>query len=232
MAKSRMLQSFYASKPWRTLRQTLIFIRGNKCEECGCIIGNPEDIIGHHTIELNDKNVLDHSISLNPELIKLVCSDCHNKQPGHFLDGKTKQVERGVYLIYGPPLAGKSSYVLEYMTPGDIVVDMDSLYEAISYQTRYDKPDSLLPNVMGVQRLLLDFIKTRHGSWRSAWIVGGYADKYKREMVIKDTGAIPVLIEATKEECLARLEGVRDNRHSSKRDWITYIEKWFEKYQP
>ena len=230
MAKSRILQSFYASKPWIQLRQTLIFLRGNKCEECGCVIVNPVDIIGHHEIELNDRNVLDHSISLNPELIKLLCKECHNKQPGHFLN-KGTVLERGVYLVYGPPLSGKSSFVLEHMTPGDIVVDMDNLYEAISYLPRYNKPDGLIANVIDVQKLLFDHIKTRHGSWHSAWIIGGFADKYKRDMVIKDTGAKPILIESTKEQCLARLDGVRDERQKNKRNWSIYIETWFEKYQ-
>ena len=132
------------------------------------VIVNPVDIIGHHKVELNDKNVYDHSISLNPELIELICFDCHNVEHDRFQGGRVQPKPRGVYLIYGPPLSGKSSYVRENMTPGDLVIDMDSLFEAISYQQTYIKPDSLLPNVMAVQRLLIDQIKTRHGSWRSA----------------------------------------------------------------
>jgi hypothetical protein len=193
-------------------------------------VQDPKDIIGHHTIELDDTNVMDHTISLNPELIKLVCFDCHNKLPGHFSNARPKP--RGIYLVYGPPLAGKSSYVREHMSAGDLVVDMDSLYEAISHLPRYDKPDKLMPNVIEVHKLLLDHIKTRHGTWRSAWIIGGYADKHRREMVIKDTGAEPVLIEASKEACLMRLKHLSDGRHKQKTEWESYINKWFDTYRP
>lgn len=195
------------------------------------VIADPEDIIGHHTIELDDSNVLDHSISLNPELIELVCFDCHNKIEGHFLN-RSKPKPRGIYLIYGPPLSGKSSYVRDNMQPGDIVVDMDSLYEAISYQPRYNKPDKLLVNVLDIQRQLIDQIKTRHGTWRSAWIIGGYADKYKREMVIKETGAEAIHIEVSKEACMMRLDGLRDGRQKQKAEWASYINKWFDTYTP
>ncbi len=34
-----------------------------------------------------------------------------------------------VYIVYGPPMSGKTSYVIEHMEKGDIVVDMDSLYK-------------------------------------------------------------------------------------------------------
>ena len=226
------MNSFYASKPWRTLRQTLIMQRGNKCERCGKVIVNVIDIIGHHKVELNDTNVHDHNISLNPELIELICFECHNDEHDRFNGGRKEQKPKGVYLIYGPPLSGKSTYVKQNMTPGDLVVDMDNLFEAISYQQTYIKPDSLLPNIMAVQRLLIDQIKTRYGSWRSAWIVGGYADKYKREMIIKETGAIPVLLDISKDECLMRLEMLRDERMKHKREWETYINRWFDRYQP
>lgn len=231
MAQSKLLQSFYASKLWRNLRLSLIMERGSICAHCGKVIVNPEEIIGHHTIELDDTNVLDHSISLNPELIELVCFDCHNKIDGHFLN-QSKPKPRGIYLVYGPPLAGKERYVREHMSPGDIVVDMDSLFEAISYQPRYVKPDKLLSNVYDMQRLLIDHIKTRHGNWRSAWIIGGYADKYKRDLVTKETGAEPVFIECTREACLMRLDAIRDDRSKSKSEWRGYIDKWFETYQP
>lgn len=232
MASSRLLQSFYASKPWRELRLRLIMERGNKCQRCGKVIVNTIEIIGHHKVELDDKNVLDHMISLNPDLIELICFDCHNDDHDRFNGGVKTPKPKGVYLVYGPPLSGKSSYVVANMTPGDLVVDMDSLYEAISYQPKYIKPDKLLANVIDVQRLLLDHIKTRHGTWRSAWIVGGFADKYRREMTIKETGATPVFIETSKDECLMRLEMLRDERMKHKKEWEIYINRWFERYQP
>jgi hypothetical protein len=115
------------------------------------------------------------------------------------------------------------------MSRGDLVVDMDRLYAAVSLLPSYDKPDSLLANVRGVHNLLVDNIKTRYGKWDSAWVVGGYADKYKREKVANDLGAELIFCDVSKEECLRRLE-VNEERRYRKDEWKLFIEKWFEQY--
>lgn len=82
-SKRKMNQSelhwFYTGKAWRQLRKNLIASRGCKCERCGKLVLNDRDLIGHHTIELTTDNVNNPRISLNPELIKLWCFECHEK---------------------------------------------------------------------------------------------------------------------------------------------------------
>ena len=75
------------------------------------------------------------------------------------------------------------------MHRGDLVVDMDRLYEAVSMLHVYDKPNNLFGNVIGIHNLLIDNIKTRYGKWNDAWVIGGYADRYKREKLAEDLGA-------------------------------------------
>lgn len=225
MAKHAVLKSFYASEKWITLRLNLINERGNRCEHCKEIIPRSKDLIGHHKIELTPENVYDANISLNPELIEIVCFDCHNKEHKRF----GYQPERKVYLVYGPPMAGKTTFVKENINRGDLVVDMDQLYSAVSFLPFYDKPDNLFTNVIGIHNLLLDNIKTRLGKWTNAWIVGGYADKYKRERLANDLGAELIFCNVSKEECLRRLE-VDEDRRYRKDEWQEYIEKWFQSY--
>ena len=60
--------SFYTSREWRKLLQTIKMERLNDdgqiiCEYCGKPIVNAYDIIGHHKIELNEENVNDYDIS-------------------------------------------------------------------------------------------------------------------------------------------------------------------------
>lgn len=225
MAKHSVLKSFYASKAWINLRLQLINERGNKCARCNEIIPRSKDLIGHHMIELTPENVADHTISLNPERIELVCFDCHNKEHNRF----GYQGERKVYVVYGPPMSGKATFVRHNMKRGDIVIDMDQLYSAVSMLPYYDKPDNLLTNVRGIHNLLVDNIRTRHGKWNSAWVIGGYADRYKRERIANDLDAELIFCDVSKEECLDRLKTDEDRRHRQE-EWQKYIEKWFDSY--
>ncbi|WAA10320.1 HNH endonuclease [Fervidibacillus albus] len=225
MAKYSILKSFYKSDEWTSLRLSLINERGNRCERCGKIIAKSRDIIGHHKIELTPENVHDHNISLNPNNIELVCFDCHNKIHRRFGYSGKKEV----FLVYGPPMSGKTTFVRQNMERGDLVVDMDQLYSAVSMLPYYDKPDNLFSNVIGIHNLLLDNIKTRYGRWHNAWVIGGYADKYKRERLANELGAELIFMECEKEECLRRLE-LDEERRYRKDEWAKYIEKWFETF--
>ncbi|RNC62770.1 MAG: hypothetical protein AWM53_01989 [Candidatus Dichloromethanomonas elyunquensis] len=225
MARHAKVQTFYASKEWVSFRLGLIAERGNRCERCKQIISRPIDVIGHHKIELTPENVKDVIISLNPELVELICFDCHQKEHNRF----GYQTEKKVYIVYGPPLSGKTSFVQSQMRRGDIVIDMDRLYEAITMLPAFDKPDNLLGNVRGIYNLLLDNIKTRYGKWNNAWIIGTYPDKYKREKLAEDLGAELIFCEVSKDECLRRLSLDEDRKYRQD-EWCGYVNKWFEHY--
>jgi hypothetical protein len=223
VAKYAVLKSFYASQRWITFRLGLINERGNTCSRCNQRIAKSRDIIGHHKVELTPENVHDYSISLNPDLVELVCFDCHNKEHYRFGQRAPKQV----FLVYGPPMSGKTTFVKQNMTRGDLVVDIDKLYAAVSLLPSYDKPDNLLINVRGIHNQLIDNIKTRYGKWNNAWVIGGYADKYKREKTAEDLGAEIIFCDISLEECLSRLRTDPDRVYRQE-EWEGYIRKWFE----
>lgn len=225
MAKYAILQAFYASDAWVNFRLTLIAERGNKCQRCGKIIAKSIEIIGHHKTELTPENVNDNMISLSPNNVDLVCHDCHDEI--HIRFGYRPQ--KKVFIVYGPPLSGKKSLVKQLMRRGDIVVDMDQLYTAVSFLPYYDKPDNLLSNIRGIHNLLIDNIKTRYGKWNNAWIIGGYADKHRRDKLAEDLGAELIFCGTNKNECLRRLD-MDEERRYRKDEWRGYIEKWFEEH--
>lgn len=225
MARYAILKSFYASEKWQRLRASIIAERGPRCQECHRVIGNPIDCTLHHIKELTPENVNDVMISLNPENILIVCHDCHDQIHHRF----GHQPEHGVYIVYGPPMSGKTTYIRQYISRGDLIVDMDRLYAAVSMLPSYDKPDNLLSNVMGIHNQLIDNIKTRYGKWNSAWVVGGYADHYKRDQLVNNLGAELIFCDVSKEECLSRLE-MDEGRRCRKDEWIGYINKWFDRY--
>lgn len=229
MAKYKVLDLFYKSKEWQNFRtayigERLIFDGGSRCDYCGAWIDNPDDIALHHIVELNPDNVADANIALNPDKIKQVHKTCHNSIHKH-----AKDKEKRVYIIYGPPCVGKKTYVKQRMWPGDLVVDIDKLYKAIANLKFYNKPMTLYYNVTAVQNLLLDHIKTRYGNWDNAWVIGGYADKYKREKAAQEIGAELIYIHDTKEGCMERLRN-DPKRKENVKEWEGYIDKWFESH--
>lgn len=230
MARSAKLKRFYNSDKWVNFRLSTIAQRTNSkgeliCEYCHKPITDINSAILHHKKELDDNNVDDVMISLNPSMVMVIHQQCHNKIHNRFC-----KVEHGVFLIYGAPFAGKKTYVADNKQRGDLVVDIDKLYEAISMQTLYDKPDNLFYNAIGLRNYLIDNIKTRYGKWNSAYIIGGYADCHKRNTILQETGATPVFIDTSKEECIQRLEITTDIRQYNKKAWRGYIEEWFDKY--
>jgi len=226
VAKFAILQSFYAGDAWINFRLNLIAERGPNCQLCGKRIAKAREIIGHHKIELTPENVHDALISLNPDNVDLICFACHNLQHNRF---GCQSTGRNVYIVYGPPMAGKQDFVQSRVQRGDIVVDMDRLYQAVTMLPSYDKPDSLLGNVRGIHNQLLDNIKTRFGKWNNAWVIGGYQDKYKREKLASDLGAELIFCDVSQEECLRRLE-IDEELRCRKDEWRGYIQKWFEQY--
>lgn len=214
------IHKFYTSKQWRDLSYKLKMDRHGKCERCHKSILDFKYLIGHHKIELTEDNIHDVSITLNPELIEIICHTCHNKEHKRFGGHK-----KSIYIVYGSPLSGKTTLVNDLMEYGDIVMDMDAIWEALSFQDRYIKPDNLRFNIFKIRDELLDQIKMRYGDWYNAYIIGGYPDQYEREKLSKMLGAELIYCESTKEECVKRFE--ESNKPEA---WLTYIDSWWDKF--
>lgn len=228
------LDSFYTSDEWIRFRQTIISEREAKCTECDRNILEGKELHLHHIKELTLDNVNDYMISMNPDNVRIVCHECHNKiheRFGYGYGNRKRKFDRDVYIIYGPPLAGKKTYVQEHMEEGDIVVEMDRLYQAISMQEMYNNSDKLKYNVYNIRSLLIDNIKTRYGKFNRAWVIGGYAERSARDRLANELGAEAILISTSKEECIARLKSCNDYRGDNYNTFKKYIDKWFEEYR-
>ena len=228
MAKIAELETFYASRAWREFRLTIVAERGLICEHCGKLIAKQRDAHVHHKVHLTVENHKDASVALNPDNVMLVHKDCHDQiheRFGHAPKGKN------VFIVYGMPLSGKSTYVEERKGRLDIVLDMDSLYQAITWLPPYEKPENLFRLVRGVYNHLLDNVKTRTGRWRTAWVIGGFPDKYQREKLADELGAELVYMECTREEAVSRLILCENRRHRVE-EYTGYIDKWIERYVP
>ena len=215
------LSTFYQSPEWIKLRAVLINERTTDegyviCAHCGEPILRKYDIIGHHITELTEDNVNDVSISLNPDNVELIHFKCHNKKHQRF-DG----FRQFVYLVYGSPCAGKSSWVRENAYEDDLILDIDSIWEAVCRSDKLHKPGRLKANVFGIRDCIIEQIKLRKGMWRNAYIIGGYPLRSDRQRLCEMLGAKEIFIDTPEDVCLSRAES---------EEWKDYIREWFEDY--
>lgn len=215
------LDRFYKSKQWEGLVAQLKIDRVNEqgqliCEYCGKPITKKYDCIGHHEIELTEDNVNDYQVSLNPANIKLIHFKCHNRIHQRYEGFKQK-----VYLVYGSPCSGKSTWVHEVANPDDLILDIDKIWECVSVSDKYHKPARLKTNVFGIRDCVLDQIRTRSGLWRNAYVIGGYPLRTDRDRLCNLLNAEPIFIDTTKEECLSR---------AMNEEWKEFIEDWFDSF--
>ena len=224
------LQNFYKSEAWYNLTRVIKMERLDKdgqliCEHCGQPIVREYDAICHHTEYLTEDNVNDSKISLNPEKIQVVHHKCHNR-----IHEKFGYIKREVYLVYGSPMSGKTTWVKQVMCEGDLIIDIDNIWQFVSGLERYKKPQRLNAVVFGTRDLLIQMVKRRVGKWNNAYIVGGYPLISERERLCKELGAREIYIDSTKEKCYERLYECEDGR--DKNQWKTFIDEWWDRYAP
>lgn len=222
------LENFYQSKAWRKLLASIKLERTNEddeiiCEYCGKPIVKAYDIIGHHKKELTDDNVNDFNVSLNPDNIALVHAKCHN-----YIHDKLGYSRRQVFIVYGSPLSGKSTYVKNSMNKGDLLIDIDEIWRAVSGCDLYVKPARLNAVVFKIRDTLLEAVKYRLGRWNNAYIIGGYPIASDLNRLSKELGARQIFIDTSKEECIQRLMESKDRDYV---EWLKYIESWWNDYE-
>ena len=227
MAHSPELQRFYASRRWRELRERLVIERRGVCDRCGKDFSDDTSrLVAHHKKHLTDETLKDPNVAVNPDNVEILCAHCHALQ--HSERGFIKP-RKQVFIVYGAPCSGKTTYVRQNMERGDLVVDLDSIYEAIGFTERYTHAETLTSTAFAVRDFLYDQIRIRSGKWQTAWVIAGLPRKDERERLAARLGASLIPVEATREECIKRLMVSGDSRDYK---WEEYINQWFKDFSP
>lgn len=160
-----------------------------------------------------------------------LCRACHDRKT------KIERAGRWVFtkstipvtIVAGPPGAGKTAYIEERAKWGDLVVDVDALYAALSMLPWYEKPDVLLPFVMEVRDAVLARL-SRPSQVRAAWVITSEADRGKLEKLSETLGGALVVLEVNALECVRRIS--QDERRADRwEQWQEIVNAWWRKWE-
>lgn len=131
-------------------------------------------------------------------------------------------------LVCGPPTAGKNTYVRGHAQPGDLIVDLDALYQAVNaHPTRadHDQPPALTPFVFDARDAILHRLLHGDHNARAAWIIHSAPEPSTRAEW-KQRGATVVMVTAPHDVLTHRAHTQRPAQ------WGDHITDWHHRYQP
>lgn len=77
-----------------------------------------------------------------------------------------------VHIVYGPPLAGKSTFVRENMGPGDLVFDMDAVQNALCYGADHAGKPHTLGAAIALRNAFIAYLNNKRQDARGdAWVI-------------------------------------------------------------
>lgn len=133
-----------------------------------------------------------------------------------------------LYIVYGAPCSGKSTYVKKHIGNNDLVYDYDELVRTLTYGKEHTVEKG------NVHKYVIDFRKRilqrakQETELDNIWVISTFLTEQFKEY-IKDMNPQYIKMDETKETCLERL--MNDDARPDKEKWAEKINEWFERYQ-
>lgn len=182
------------------------------------------------------------------ENLQPLCRDCHQRKSAYvdgFMPGgigtesfqpaarlSARRWARSsipVTIVAGPPGSGKTTYVKEHSHWGDLIVDVDALYAALSGLEWYEKPISLLPFALAARDALIARLAGAKNV-RHAWVITSEGLKDRLYRLTDALGAELIVLDVLPLECMARIAA--DDRRKDRADlWQPIVSRWWEEWE-
>lgn len=147
-----------------------------------------------------------------------------------------KMYSPNVTIVCGPPGSGKTTFVMDRKEKGDIVVDIDWLWMALTGLDYYDKPDHLVPFVLDVRKMIIERLQLEGSDTtpilHNVWIISGSPNAIERkELQYKFPSSRVIVLEQSVEQCMENIR--QDQRREGKSiPWEQLVKKWWVEYTP
>ncbi len=140
-----------------------------------------------------------------------------------------------VVAVCGPPAAGKTSYVKERAKAGDLVVDLDALYSALTGLAEHERAGdpSLLRFAQAAAkavRLAVGHALRDGGAPARVWMIRTAADPLERSILAVDYAADVVVLPCPLEVCLERIAA--DPVRRARPELAQAVREWHRAYKP
>lgn len=135
------------------------------------------------------------------------------------------------YIVCGPPASGKTTWVEGRKRWGDVVVDVDALFAAVTGLPWYEKPEGLVKLVLDVQDGILRWVERNPGRFMNAWVITGGPKAAQRQRLAARLDATVVVLEASPDECLRRIAADPRRGSAVVEQWRPLVLKWWREYE-
>ena len=162
--------------------------------------------------------------------------DANNHQPAciHCNSVKGRKIPKGatwteIMIVCGSPGSGKTTYAKKHMRRGELIVDLDWLWQALTGLKYYEKPEGLLPYVLAAREGVLKQLESP-GECKRAWvIISAPKAEQREELARRFRNSKVIVLDVPIGECLSRI--ANDERRASVVDsWEPIVRRWHSDY--
>lgn len=132
-----------------------------------------------------------------------------------------------VYLVCGAPGSGKTTYVMQHKEPGDFILDLDLIRQALGAPQKTD--ECFQQQVLLIRDLLYTEIQFNHIGCKNIWVISGLPDRYERASVAQRLGAEVIFVKTKKIDCIRRV--MRDDSRKDKAKQLNIINEYFDRLE-
>lgn len=213
MARRRI----YDTPAWRALRPAILERDNYRCQIAGRRCKGTATEVDHIVPIVAGGAPYDH------RNLRAVCKPCNvARVSAERAEHGWQRSHTKITLVWGPPGAGKSTYVAQHRRPDDLVVDFDTIAESLGSGTSHGHSEALVEAAAVARNAILRKLRRGELSAEQAWIIS--ANPKATDMFPHH---VAVLIDPGRDEVLR--QAVNAGRPEL---WHRLIDRWYASSHP